>query len=491
MRRLVPVLALVSLAACVPQAWRGFAPKMRLGTNVAAPTFKQVSLPNGVTLLVHEDGRAPVTTVLVAMRAGGSTDPAGKAGLAALTEMLAGHGAGTRDETALQTTFDRIGSPLGNLVSADQSVYGVTVMPFDTGPALALLSDVVQRPTFDPAVFTKVKSEAIADAEIPVTDPQALGIQALRRTIFGDTSPYARQLGGTRKSLEAITLDDVKAWHHKWIGPNTTAVIVTGRVSFRQVIVWVNQTFGKWKGKASLPPAPEAPPVEKRTAIEVVPEPGLSQTVMVLGRVGVPLESPERFPLAIATGFVGGRMNIELREQQHISYGAGAGSAAYQGTGLLVAASKVKASATGQALRTSLGALDHTHSGIISDKMVAPMRLGEIEGQVAGTDSTIGLAYAAANIYWRHRPLNALVSDMRRLEHLKSGPVQQAASKYLAPDTWQIVLVGDPKVIKKQVGGMGLGRLVMVPPPGEKAPKKASADADAAKAAPAGTGTSG
>ncbi len=149
MRRLVPVLALVSLAACVPQAWRGFAPKMRLGTNVAAPTFKQVSLPNGLTLLVHEDGRAPVTTVLVALRAGGSTDPAGKAGLATLTEQLAGHGAGTRDEQALQTSFDRLGSPLGNLVSADQSVYGVTVMPFDTGPALALLSDVVQRPRFE------------------------------------------------------------------------------------------------------------------------------------------------------------------------------------------------------------------------------------------------------------------------------------------------------------------------------------------------------
>ena len=226
----------------------------------------------------------------------------------------------------------------------------------------------------------------------------------------------------------------------------------------------------------------------------MVPEPGLSQTVMVLGRVGVPIESSERFPLAIATGFVGGRMNIQLREEQHVSYGAGAGSAAYQGTGMLVAASKVKASATGEALRTSLGALEHTHSGIISDRMVAPARLGEIEGQVAGTDSTIGLAYAAANIFWRHRPLNALVTDMRRLEHLKSGPVQQAASKYLAPDTWQIVLVGDPKVIRKQVSGLGLGKLVMVAPPkAEKeapakpaapAPKKAEATAGASKAGP-------
>ncbi len=286
----------------------------------------------------------------------------------------------------------------------------------------------------------------------------------------------------------------MKAWHHKWVGPNTTAVIVTGRVNFRQVIGWVNQTFGKWQGKAAEPPAPEAPSVEKRTTIEVVPEPGLSQTVMVLGRVGVPIESSERFPLAIATGFVGGRMNIQLREEQHVSYGAGAGSAAYQGTGMLVAASKVKASATGEALRTSLGALEHTHSGIISDRMVAPARLGEIEGQVAGTDSTIGLAYAAANIFWRHRPLNALVTDMRRLEHLKSGPVQQAASKYLAPDTWQIVLVGDPKVIRKQVSGLGLGKLVMVAPPkAEKeapakpaapAPKKAEATAGASKAGP-------
>lgn len=483
MRRLVPVLALVACAACVPQAWRGFAPKMHFSTQVAAPTFKEVSLPNGLTLLVHEDRRAPVTSVYVAMRAGASTDPAGKAGVAALSEALAGRGAGKWDQKTLQQMFDRLGSPLGNQVGPDNSLYAVTVMPSAAAPALGLISQVVRNPRWDPKAFAQLKSQAITDAEIPSTDPQRVGIDTLRRTLFGAESAYARKIGGTPKTLKSITLDDLKAWHQKWIGPNTTAVILTGRVTFAQAIAWTREAFGKWKGTATVPTPPPAPKAPRRTAIEVVPEPGLSQTVMILGRVGVPMENPQRFPLEVATTFVGADMNVQLREEQHVSYGAYGGAAAFQGTGLLVALSKVKASATGEALQTSLQALRHTYSGFLDDRQVIPVRLGLIERELGGVDSTDGLASAAASIFLRHRPLNALVTDIRRLEGIHSRQVRKAAHAFLDPDTWQVVLVGDPKVIRKQVGSLGLGKLVIVPPPGaaKTTRPKATQTADAGR----------
>ncbi|MCP3104930.1 insulinase family protein [Myxococcus sp. K15C18031901] len=509
MRRLVTALATLSLAACAshpkpapaepeapptqgpatptppadPEAFRATPPQPGKPPELVLPTFQKATLDNGLTVLVSTRKELPLVFAGVAFASGSAQDPVGKPGLADLTYRMLLEGAGTHDTVALDNAFADLGVSPALEVSADGAQVGARVLTRNADAALALLSDVALRPTFQPKAFERRKKQQLADLVRRLGSPSTLGQIVFLSSVFGETHPYGHSSPGMPDAVQAFTLEDVQGFYKKHVGPAAAAIILTGDITLDEGVELAKKHFGAWKAPVAVPPVPPAPPTPARELVRVVPKPGLDQTVMMLGRPAIAAGNPDEYSLELATtvfgGFFGSRLNMNLREDKGYSYGAGAGVDPRLGVGPLSAVTSVRADVTGPALTEMMKELSGLKSKPITEKELAAAREGLIRAFPGAFESVEGLGSSAARLYFKRRPMDEFNRTVEGLRTATAEEVQRSAEQYLDPARMQVILVGDPLLIQEQVSPLELGKLTPVEPdttaPGAPQPPSAGA----------------
>ncbi len=455
------------------EAWRQTPPSPAEPPELVTPTFQKAVLSNGMELYVSERKDLPLVSMGVAFAAGSAQDPAGKAGLADLTLRTLLEGAGRRDAIALEEAFAELGATPTAAARPDGSFVGTTALTRNASAALALLADVVIRPTLKPEDFKRKQREQLNTLARQAGNPGFLAQEAFTEVMYGDRHPYGSLTSGVPATVEKLTAKDAQTWYRTNVGPKAAALVITGDVTLEQAKQWGEQYFGKWKGTATRPPKP--PAVKNATRERVlVPKPGLAQTIIAMGRPSIESGNPDQAALELAStvfgGFFGSRLNMNLREDKGYSYGASAYVDPRRGPGPLVASSAVRADATGPAVKEFYAELDGLKQRPITKDELEAAREGLIRSLPGSFTSVGDLNRAAAGLYWEERPLDYYKKLVERLEGANLEQVQAAAVKYFDPEKLDLVLVGDPDLVMTQLGQIGMGdvKLHQPPEPGAK-----------------------
>jgi zinc protease len=505
MRRLYLALSLLALTACAttpppeptpapqtapapqaepakpedPNAWRTRMPAPGKPPSLVLPTFEEAKLDNGLTVIVNSRRELPLVYVGVAFANGSAQDPTGQGGLADLTYKMMLEGAGGKDTIALDNAFADLGVSPSVSVQPDGAIIGVRVLTRNADPALALLADVTRKPTFAQKDFDRRKKQQLADLVRRMGSPGVVAQQAYLETVFGAAHPYGHTASGVPASVEKVSLQDVKRFYQKNVGPKAAALVVVGDVTKQQAVDWAKKYFGDWKGEAVLPAAPPAPAAPPRDALYVVYKPGLEQTVVMVGRPGIALGHPDEYALDLATtvfgGFFGSRLNMNLREAKGYTYGAGASSDARLGVGPLTAYSQVRADVTGPAVAEFIRELTELKSRPITSKELEAAREGLIRSYPGFFETVEGVGASAATIFQKRRPMDEFARQIAGLEKTTAAEVQRVAEAYLNPAAMQLILVGDPEVIQQQVAPLNLGKITPVDVAGAAMPASGKA----------------
>ncbi|MDC0711880.1 pitrilysin family protein [Stigmatella sp. ncwal1] len=487
MRRLFVSASLLALASCAstpvaappatppaaeapaPQDSESFRAKMpepAKPPDLVLPTFEQAQLDNGLTVLVATRRQLPLVSVGIAFSAGSAQDPAGAAGTADIAYKMLLEGAGGKDTITLDNAFGDLGVSPSVGVTPDGAFLGVQVLTGNVQPALALLADVVRKPTFAPKDFERRKKQQLADIVRRLGSPGFLAQQAYLKAVFGEGHPYAHPTVGTPAEVSQLTLPTVQGFYRKHVGPKATALVVAGDLSKDQAVELAKKYFGDWKGTAVLPPAPPAPSVPPREQVRYVSKPGLEQTTVMVGRPGLAAGHPDEEALELATtvfgGFFGSRLNMNLREAKGYTYGAGASSDARLGVGPLTAQSAVRANVTGPAVTEFFRELADLRSRPITSQELESAREGLIRSFPGNFERVSGLGASAASLFYKRLPMDEFTRTVERLEKATPAEVQRVAEAYLDPAAMQLILVGDPDLIQTQVGPLHLGTLTKV-----------------------------
>ncbi|MDY7231226.1 insulinase family protein [Hyalangium rubrum] len=460
-----------------PEAFRAKMPQPAKPPDLVLPTFEEARLDNGLTVLVSTRRQLPLVYVGMAFAAGSAQDPAGLAGASDIAYKMLLEGAGGKDTIALDNAFADLGVSPSVSVNPDGAFVGVRVLTRNVEPALALLSDVVRKPTFAPKDFERRKKQQLADLVRRMGSPSFLAQQAYLTAVFGEKHPYAHPVGGVPSTVEKVSLQDVKRFYQQQVGPKAAALVVTGDVTKEQALAWAQKHFGDWKGAAALPPVPPAPPVPPRELVRLVAKPGLEQTFVMVGRPGIAIGHSDEYALELATtvfgGFFGSRLNMNLREAKGYTYGAGAGSDARLGVGPLTVYSAVRANVTGPAVTEFMRELTDIKARPITSQELEAAREGLIRAYPGSFETVSGLGASAAALFFKRRPMDEFARTVAGLEKATPAEVQRVAEAYLNPAVMQIILVGDPELVRTQVGPLNLGRLTPVEVAGAGAPAAA------------------
>ena len=225
----------------------------RKGSELVIPYEKYV-LPNGLTVVVHEDHSDPIVHVDVTYHVGSAREEVGKSGFAHFFEHMMFQGSDHVADDEHFKIVSEAGGTLNGSTNRDRTNYFETLPSNQLETALWLeadrmgfLLDAVTQKKFENQRST-VKNERGQNYD---NRPYGLVSEKVAQALFPYGHPYSWTTIGYLEDLNRGTLADLKNFFLRWYGPNNATLTVGGDVTPQQVLKLAEKYFG------SIPRGPE------------------------------------------------------------------------------------------------------------------------------------------------------------------------------------------------------------------------------------------
>lgn len=425
-----------------------FAGLLEPGHSVEAATIKPVRFvsPNGLTVLVIEQHALPIVQAHALIRAGSAQDLPDKPGLANLVAGLLDEGTTTRSSRQIAEQIEFVGGSLAIKATEDFSTASVRVLKKDLKLGFELLADILLRPAFPEAELERVRSLTQAQILSEQDDPGLVAAKAFNQVVF-DGHPYRWPVAGTEESLTKITRADVQAFYAREYVPNQTILVVVGDVTVEQARALVEQYFGTWKpGTAAARTVGNPAPIEKPVTKFI--EKDLTQATIIVGHLGISRTNPDFYPVLVMNYILGGggfssRLMDEIRDNQGLAYGVGSSFNATLMPGAFLVSLQTRNEAANQAIAGVLHELERIRKAPVKDDELADAKAYLMGSFPLRLDTTAKLAEVASQVEFYGLGLDYFTEYPRWIEKVTNEDVLRVAEKYLHPDRYALVLVGN------------------------------------------------
>jgi zinc protease len=432
------------------------------------PEFERRRLANGMQLLVAPVQKLPLVTVLAVVDAGATADPSGREGVAQLVARALSEGTATMDGVELTERFERLGAAFDAGADWDAAVARLTVTPDRLERAMALMGQVLTAPAFPEREIERMKAERMADLMQRAADPGSLADDAFARMLYVQGSRYGLSDGGDAASVQAITRTDVQSFYSARWRPASTTLVLAGDVSMAQAERLAQAAFGAWSGEAPPPVTVNDAPERATRALHLVAKPDAQQSELRIGHVGLPRLHPDYFAVTVMNALLGGlfssRINLNLREKHGYTYGAQSSFDWRRGAGPFEVSAAVQSESTHLAVREALGEMARFADAPVSD---SELRLATdyLDGVFPiRYETTSAIAGALAGLVVQGLPDDYYSTYRAMVRAVTPEDVQRAARDHLHLDRLQLLVVGDPAVVRAGLAELaaaeGFGALV-------------------------------
>ncbi|MEL7450551.1 MAG: pitrilysin family protein [Pseudomonadota bacterium] len=419
---------------------------------VRLPEYRQVTLDNGLQLVLMERHDVPLIGFDVVIRGGSIADPDGAAGTGSLLAEWLQKGAGKRNAQQFAAAVEGVGGAFSAGGSLESLRVSGEFVARDSALMIELLSDTLMRPVLDTQEFEKLRTRRVELLRAARdSDPRALIGTYGSAWLFKD-HPYGRAVDGSEASLGQVSPESARRYFLDHVGADRTIVAVAGDFDSEAMEKALTAALGGWRRAAApAPTVAAAAPVTGRRVL-LVDKPGATQTYFWIGNVGVARDFDERAALNLANTVFGGRftsmLNTELRIKSGLSYGARSRLSRPTQPGSAAIVSFTRTDATGEAIDLALATLERFRSDGLDDETLRSAKtytlgqfpLGfETSRQLAGQMASLRF-YGLDDDYVNDYPGELVAAD-------QAGVRRTISAVYPSLDNLVFVLIGDAEAL--------------------------------------------
>jgi zinc protease len=462
----LPFTFVLCAAASAVAQTAGAPPRPAVGPEraFAPPPRVERTLANGLKVVVARFATVPKVSVSLTFRSGLAADPVDKSGLAQFVADAAQEGTPTRSSRQLRDEVFAMGASLGAAVGQDASTFTMRGLAETLPQMLAVLTDVVRRPTFPDAEVQLLLANAAQRAQAQLASASFVSNRQFRTALFG-THPYSR-IGATADSVKVIDRAAIVAYHAGHYLPNNAFLVVSGDVDADAALAAVERAFGDWARGEVARPAYPAPPALSGRRLVFVHRPGSVQSSISVGNVTVKRDDPRWFMLQLANQIYGGafdsRLVRNIREDKGYTYSPQSQFAAFGDTGVYRAVADVRNDVTGATLKEIYAEMDGLRT--------TPPATAELDGAkayarglfVIQNATQSGLASTLNTVNTFGLPADYPETFQARMTALAPEAVVTGARMLLGSADSLVVVVGDYTKVKDQLAGFASVEIVDV-----------------------------
>ena len=445
---------------------RGELPPLGPDPAFTFPEIRRSALANGLRVWTIEHHAVPLVSFLALLPVGAAADPAERPGLAAVASDMLDEGCGELDALELHDTLGRIGGHLDSEIGSDATILTLSSLSRFADRGAALLADMLRRPRYEASDFDRVR-ELRLNRLVQMRDmAPALAERAYTQLLYG-SHPYGHLSIGTEASLQAMSLDEVSAFHASMFLPARLTVVASGDASHDDLAGLVERAFADWSAPTTSVDRfvdPAALPVPRQTAerVALVHRPDAAQSELRIGHFSLPRSTPDYHALLVLNMILGGqfvsRINMNLREEKGYTYGARTAFEFRRGPGPFTLHASVQTEVTVDAIHEAVGEIDAIRGE--RPPSAHELELGRAaltRGYPRNFETAEQISRAAAQLALYGLPDDYFSTFVPKVIAVGADDVPRVARAHIDPTRLLTVIVGDRAKLADSLPRLNLG----------------------------------
>ncbi|WP_313034541.1 M16 family metallopeptidase [Massilia alkalitolerans] len=434
--------------------------------SVKVPQVWDTKLANGMRVYGIENKEVPLVQFDIAIDGGLLLDNPDKVGVANLMARLMTQGTAKKTPQELEEAILQLGASINVFARTEDVRISVTTLARNYAATLDLVREILLEPRWDEKEFALVKQSVLSQIRQQEADPNALESSNFNKLIYGKGDIRSRNILGTSASVNAISIEDLKAWYRAKLSPSNARMHVIGALPKDAVARPLAALSRAWQAKPVALPAATAAHGEAPGKVYFVDVPDAKQSVLHIGYRALAATDPDYYPATVANYILGGggfasRLTQELREGKGYTYGIRSSFDGSKSAGPFIIASGVRSNVTLESTRLVKKILqDYAPTYSAADLETTRNFLVKSNARAFETaEAKLGMLDNISKYGWRAD----YVKDRERIVKSMTLPQVQALSqKYLDPSKMVWLVVGDAKTQLPRMKELGFDEPVLI-----------------------------
>jgi len=452
-----------------PEVDRKKIPEAGEAPDVVFPELQRAVLSNGLKIVLAERHSVPVVNFNLVLDAGFAADIYTLPGTASLAMAMIDEGTKKRNSLQISEELALMGAYLSAGSSLDTSSVRLSALKANLDKSLEIFADVVLNPVFPESDFQRLKKQQLIGIQQEKVTPIHMALRVFPKYLYGNGHAYGNPLtgSGTEESVTQMKRKHIVDFYKEWFKANNATLIVVGDTTLKEITPKLEKLFKGWKKGELKKKNIEKVKLPEKPVVYIMDRPGSQQSIVIAGHVTLPSANKNEIAIQTLNNILGGgfisRLNLNIREDKHWSYGANSFLLGARGNRPFIVYSSVQSDKTAETMVEFAKELKdimkkrpvtkEEFSKNRANQVLELPGLWETAGAVLGSVTNI-VNYNLSDDHYR--------TYANRVKMLKLDDVISITPEVLKPDNLTWIVVGDIKQIEAAIRKLKFGEIRII-----------------------------
>ncbi|MDD3095437.1 MAG: pitrilysin family protein [Candidatus Neomarinimicrobiota bacterium] len=444
---------------------RSVQPKKGPMPEVPLPGIWNAELKNGMKIYGIRHNELPLVNYEIILRGGRMLDSFEKPGVANLITDLMMEGTKHKTPEELEEAIDLLGASYRMYTGQESIVLAVSCLARNFEKSLTLAEEILLEPRWDEEQFTLAKTRTINAIKRAKADASTVASQTFSKLLYGNEHILSIPSSGTEASVEAIGIDDLKAFYEANFSPSVASFEIVGAVKPARVKRALSSLERNWEAKEVNIPVYPLKPAPERSEVYFVDMPGAKQSQLMVGYPALDRNHPDFYPATVMNyklgGAFSGRINLVLREEKGYTYGARSGFSGTKTPGPFYVSTSVGSATTLESLEIIRDLMKEYREGV-SEEDLTFTKNAILKSNARKFETLSDLMSVLWMVDYYGKDADYIRQEETITREMTLEGHKELAQRYLCPEKMYYLVVGDAETQLEQLEKLGFGKPVLL-----------------------------
>jgi len=433
--------------------------------SLQSPEVWTGSLDNGVKIYGISSDETPLVEFSIYIDAGNRRGDYAKPAIPDLVSALLEKGTANKTTAELEDAIKSLGSEISLSTGHQGSFVRGKTLARNLNATMSLVQEMLMEPRWDEEEYDLLKRKMLNDIDQQAANPNAIANREMAKLRYPEGHILRYAFVGPKEKLEAVTLDDLKAFYNANYTQNDMRVRIVDDVSLSDVKSALNPIANGWDKPAqpTIDLAMDNPVSE--TKIYFYDVPGAKQSVLRFERPALSAVDSDyalgeaiNFPLG---GIYTSKLNTELRVNKGYTYGIRSGFNGDKNRGTFNVGSSVRTNVTKESIALINEIVSNYGPDFTQDDLEM-MKEALLRGQALDNETLgdkLGMVQEISSYGFDN---DYKAQQAEAIKGLTLGKMKSLAADHMRPDAMRILVVGDAATQLEGLKDLGFGDPILL-----------------------------
>ncbi|WP_340076482.1 pitrilysin family protein [Leptobacterium sp. I13] len=421
--------------------------------DFALPDREEITLDNGLKIVLAPYGAIPKATIRMVVKTGNIHETENEIWLSDLVGSMMQEGTSEFNAKQLADKMARMGGDLNVFVNQHTANISSAVLYEFAPDAINLMAKVLTAPSFPESELDRLKGNLKRNLSVALTRPRAQASASFYKGLYPDHA-YGR-IYPTQEMIDSYTVEQVNSFYDNQFGAKRTTVYVAGKFDRDKVINTIKNAFNTWKeGPEDTYPI-ATPATFDNLTIQITDRPNAPQSTIYYGLPVADVSNSDYIALDVTNSLLGGsfgsRITSNIREDKGYTYSPSSRLDNKYKSGIWMEVADVTTEHTAASLEEIKNEIIRLQNEPPSKEELAGIQNYESGLFVLRNSSPGGIINQLVFIDIHDMDDSYLKNRVNNIMKLTPEDIQNMTKKYINPENMNLVIVGDKEKVEKQL----------------------------------------